>query len=190
MLQSASRKRPGGEGRNDYATHSDFCAIFREQLDSLFLLALLLTRDEPNAEKCFLAAFDSCAEGNLVFKESATGWSRRSVIKSAIRLMSPVPTAPARPLFPDNDNNLNLGQDAPLNRVQQLPPFDRFVFVMSVLERYSDRDCALLLGCSGADILPARIRALQKISRIEKSYPVHGSAAPPYVVNPDWLECG
>ena|SRR5215467_10553404 len=190
MLQSASKKRPGSGGRNDYATHSDFCAIFREQLDSLFFLALLLTGDEPSAEKCFLAAFDSCAEGNLVFKESAMGWSRRSVIKNAIRLMSPVPTAPARPLFPGNDDNVHLDQDALLTRVQQLPSFDRFVFVMSVLERYSDRDCALLLGCSGADILPARIRALQQISRIEQSYPVHRSAVPPYVVDTDWLECG
>ena len=190
MLQSAGKKRLNGKGRNDYATHSDFCAIFREQLDSLFLLALLLTGDEPNAETCFLSAFDSCAEESLVFKESAVRWSRRSVIKNAIRLMSPMPTAPARPLFPDNHNNPNPDQEASLNRAQQLPPFDRFVFVMSVLEHYSDRDCALLLGCSGADILPARIRAFQQISRIEKSYPFHRSAAPPYVVDTDCLECG
>src|SRR5215467_13597235 len=104
MLQSASKKRPGGEGSNDYATHSDFCAIFREQLDSLFLLALLLTGDELTAEKCFLAAFDSCAE-SLVFKESAVGWSRRCVIKNAIRLMSPAPTDPSGPHFPANDSS-------------------------------------------------------------------------------------
>jgi hypothetical protein len=190
MLQSAGKKRLNGKGRNDYATHSDFCAIFLQHLDRLYLLALILTRDEPSAEKCLLAAFDLCAEESLVFKESAVGWSRRSVIKNAIRLMSPVPTTPARPLFPDNDNNLNLDQDASLNHVQQLPRFDRFVFVMSVLERYSDRECALLLGCSFTDILPARIRALQQISRIEKSYSVYRSAVPSYVVDADWLECG
>src|SRR5215469_5190130 len=190
MSRRAGRKRLDGEGRNDYTTHSDFCAIFREQLDSLFLLALLLTGDELTAEKCFLAAFDSCAESR-VFKESAVGWSRRCVIKNAIRLLSPVPTDPSGPHFPGNDSSPNLDQEALLNRVQELPSFDRFVFVMSVLERYSDRECALLLGCSCADILPARIRALRQMStRVEKTDPGHSTRTQPYVVDADWLECG
>jgi len=190
MLQSASKKRPDGEGRNDYATHSDFCAAFREQLDSLFLLALLLTGDELSAEKCFLTAFDTCEHRSLVFKESAASWSRRSVIKTAIRLMLPVRSDPSRPHFPGNDSSLNLDQDASLKSVQGLPPFDRFVFVMSVLERCSDRECALLLDCSSTDILPARIRAFQQIPRLEKSYPDHSMGDQPYVVDADWLECG
>ena len=57
--------------RNDYATQEDFCAIFRNHLDRLYLLALVLAGDELMAEECFLAAFDSCAEENRVFKESA-----------------------------------------------------------------------------------------------------------------------
>ena len=191
MLQSASEKRPDIEGRNDHATHSDFCAIFREQLDSLFLLALLLTGDEPSAEKCFLVGFDTCVHGSPVFKELAISWSRRSVIKTAIRLMLPAPSDASRPYLVGNRSNLNLDQDASLKCVQDLPLFDRFVFVMSVLERYSDRECALLLGCSGADILPARIRAFQQIStKAEKSYPSQSIGDQPYVVNPDWLECG
>lgn len=190
MLQSASKKRPGREGGNDYATHSDFCAIFRQRLDSLYLLALILTGDELSAEKCFLAAFDTCVQGSPVFKESAASWSRRSVIKNAIRLMLPVPSDPSRPHFPGNGSNLDLDQEASLERVQELPPFARFVFVMSVLERYSDHECALLLGCSRTDILPARIRAFQKISKVEKSYASYTSGVQPYVVDPDWLECG
>src|SRR5215475_4660817 len=105
MLQSAFKKRPTEEARNDYATHSDFCAIFREQLDSLFLLALLLTGEELSAEKCFLAAFDTCVDGDRVFKESAVSWSRRSVIKAAIKLMLPAPSDPSNPRFPGNDSN-------------------------------------------------------------------------------------
>jgi len=87
---------------------------FREQLDSLFLLALLLTGDELNAEKCFLTAFDICLHRSLVFKESAASWCRRSVIKTAIRLMLPVRFDPSRPHFPGNDSSLNLDQDASL----------------------------------------------------------------------------
>jgi hypothetical protein len=47
--------------------------------------------------------------------------------------------------------------------VLQLEPFERFVYVMSVLERYSDLDCSALLGCARRDVIAARIRALQQI---------------------------
>jgi len=179
MLQFAGKQQPDGKATNGYATHSDFCAIFREQLDSLFLLALLLTGDELSAEKCFLAAFDTCVGGNPVFKESAVSWSRRSVIKAAIKLMLPAPSDPSNPRFPGNDSNPNREQEASLQWVQEPPLFERLVFVMSVLERYSDYECSLLLDCSRADILAARIRAFQQISKAEKSYAGYSSGAQP-----------
>src|SRR5262249_51049895 len=191
MMQQPRKKRSDSGGRNDYATRSDFCAVFHQHLDRLYLLALILTGDELTAEKCFLAAFDSCAEERLVFKESAVSWSRRSVIKSAISFMLPALRNSSRPHLLDNPSGLNLDRDASLKQVRELPPFDRFVFVKSVLERYSDRECALLLGCSCADILPARIRAFKQIStRDEKRYPDNSSGNQPYVVDADWLECG
>lgn len=160
--------------RNDYATHEDFCAIFRNQLDRLYVLALILAGDELVAEECLLTAFDSCAGESRVFKESALSWSRRSVIKNAIRIVLPGSGNSSPQGLVCKRNGLNVDEDASLKSVQDLPPFDRFVFVMSVLERYSDHECALLLGCSFADILPARIRALQRISTWgEKNYPDH-----------------
>ena len=105
--------------------------------------------------------------------------------------MLPAPSNASRPYLVGNRSDLKLDQDASLKCVQDLPLFDRLVFVMSVLERYSDRECALLLGCSGADILPARIRAFQQIStKVEKSYLSQSIGDQPFVVNPDWLECG
>jgi DNA-directed RNA polymerase specialized sigma24 family protein len=47
-----------------------------------------------------------------------------------------------------------------------LEPFERIVYVMTVLERYSDQDCSLLLGCARRDVLAARIRALQRIGSV------------------------
>jgi hypothetical protein len=47
--------------------------------------------------------------------------------------------------------------------VLQVEPFERFIYVMSVLERYSDLDCSVLLGCARRDVIAARIRALQQI---------------------------
>jgi hypothetical protein len=47
-----------------------------------------------------------------------------------------------------------------------LEPFERFVYVMTVLERYSDQDCSLLLGCVRRDVLDARSRALPQIGSV------------------------
>jgi hypothetical protein len=191
MLQSASKKRPDGEGRNDYATHSDFCAVFLQQLDRLYSLALILTGHELRAEECLLAALDSCEQRDLVFKESAVSWSRRTVIKIAIRSMSPAPLGPDGHYGLGHRSDLSFDQGVSIKCLLELPAFDRFVFVMSLLEGYSDRDCALLLDCSCADVMAARIRAFQQISRrLTEIYPGYGSGAQPYVVDADWLECG
>jgi hypothetical protein len=37
--------------------------------------------------------------------------------------------------------------------VFELEPFDRFVYVMSVLEGYSDEDCSVLLGFALRDVI-------------------------------------
>src|ERR1700746_154488 len=145
--RSADRTRMN-VNRNDYATQEDFCAIFRNHLERVDLLALVLAGDELMAEECFLAAFDSCVEENRVFKESALSWSRRSVIKNAIRIVLAASGNSSHQCFVNKRNGLNLDEDASLNYVQDLPPCDRFVFVMSVLECYSDHECAALLGCS------------------------------------------
>jgi DNA-directed RNA polymerase specialized sigma24 family protein len=52
-----------------------------------------------------------------------------------------------------------------LRAVLRLNPFERFVFVMSVLEGYSDRDCSLLLGSSTRDVVAAKARALEHLGR-------------------------
>jgi len=190
MLQMVRKKRLKDEAGNDYATHSDFCGIFREHMVRLYLLAFILTGNERSAEKCFLDAFESCAQERLVFRDRALYWSRRSIIKTAVRLASPVPPHASGLDLVGKHTVFDLDQEISLNCVHKLPPGERFVFVMSVLERYSIRECAILLGCSDTDIVAARIRALRQISKLKKSYPDHSSGAQPYVVDPDWLECG
>jgi hypothetical protein len=51
-----------------------------------------------------------------------------------------------------------------IDAVLRLADFDRFVFVMSVLEHYSEHDCVLLLGCSAGDIREGRTRALKEVA--------------------------
>jgi len=50
-----------------------------------------------------------------------------------------------------------------MTAILNLAPFDRFVYVMSVLEHYSDHECSVLLGCSRRDVIAARNRALEEI---------------------------
>jgi DNA-directed RNA polymerase specialized sigma24 family protein len=54
-------------------------------------------------------------------------------------------------------------EQAEIAQVLALEPFERFVYVMSVLERYSDHDCSMLLGCARREVMATRIRAVQKI---------------------------
>jgi DNA-directed RNA polymerase specialized sigma24 family protein len=191
MLRWTRKKRTAAKGRNDYATHSDFCTVFLQHLDHLYSLALILLGDELRAEECLVAALDSCEQRDLVFKESTVAWSRRSVIKTAIRSISPASFGPARHHLSGRHRELNFDQDIAIKCVLDLPAFDRFVFGISVLEGNSDRDCALLLGCSCADVVTARIRAFQQISRrLAEMYPGYGNSAQPYVVDADLLECG
>jgi len=48
--------------------------------------------------------------------------------------------------------------------VLALADLDRFVFVMSVLEAYSEKECSLLLGCSPLEVHDALTRALDHIA--------------------------
>jgi hypothetical protein len=54
-------------------------------------------------------------------------------------------------------------EQAEIALVLALEPFERFVYVMSVLERYSDHDCSILLGCARLEVMATRIRAVQQI---------------------------
>ena len=53
-----------------------------------------------------------------------------------------------------------------IGRLLSLGDFDRFVFVMSVLERYSDQDCSILLRCARRDIVKARIHSMQRLVKV------------------------
>jgi DNA-directed RNA polymerase specialized sigma24 family protein len=148
-----------------HATGQDFCRIFNDDMDRLYLLSLLLTGDADLAEKCFVRGLQDSQRSNSVFKDWAHSWARRTIISNAIRLAKPRPTAKSSEVVSESALP-NVGKlPGEFVGVLMLPPFERFVFVMSVLERYSDRDCRLLLECSSSDVVHARTRALQKLGR-------------------------
>ena len=139
-LRMSWHKQEQSFGRAEqHAWPADFCRVFHQDMDVLYWLALTLTSDEGKAEECFVAGLEECIEGTSVFKEWARSWSRRLVIKNAIRLMSPRPevTFPS-PVIPQQEKARKQGEFA-LVALVQLTAFDRFVYVMTVLEGYTDR---------------------------------------------------
>ena len=74
---------------DEYATRSDFCRIYLEQMNSIYLLSLLLTADPQKAEQCFVVGFDDSVNNKFVFKERANLWARRRIILHAIRSLCP-----------------------------------------------------------------------------------------------------
>jgi DNA-directed RNA polymerase specialized sigma24 family protein len=152
---------------------ADFCRIFEQDMDRLYLLSFLLTGDEDLAERCFVGGLEDSAKGPRVFKEWAHSWARRMVIQNAIQIMRPQ-TENNR--VPNHDADCGITSTTEISAVAQLPAFERFVFVMSVLECYSDQDCALLLDCTRSEVDGARIHALQQIG---SSGGKHSSSAKP-----------
>jgi DNA-directed RNA polymerase specialized sigma24 family protein len=172
-LDMVSNRRDRFFGRaSEYASVQDFCRVFHQDMNVLYWLALTLTGDEREAEQCFVAGLEECIAGNSVFKEWAGSWSRRVVIKNAIRRISPRPSATNKPTAIRVPGKAVSQAQAAQVALTSLPPFERFVFVMAVLEGYADLDCVTLLECTATDLIKARFKALQQIQRAIDLSPV------------------
>jgi DNA-directed RNA polymerase specialized sigma24 family protein len=152
-----------------YASSEDFRQVFDEHMNSLYQLAFLLTGDQKNAERCFVSGLEDAVEGSPVFKEWAHSWARRAVILNAVRVLSPRPgdgngRGRSGSDSIDNTGNSPSTQPAEIASVLGLELFQRFVYVMTVLERYSDQECSVLLGCARRDVVSARTHALQQLA--------------------------
>lgn len=162
-----------------YASHDDFCRVFDEDMNSLYLLSFLLTADREKAEQCFVSGLEDAVEGNPIFKEWARSWARRVIIVNAVRAINP------RPMEQNGRSSSALvsgnGRTPPMEQgeiaaILALEPFERFVYVITVLERYSDQDCSLLLGCARRDVVAARHRAFEQSGSAMAS---HSRQSPP-----------
>ncbi|MCU1304605.1 MAG: hypothetical protein JWQ87_4889 [Candidatus Sulfotelmatobacter sp.] len=158
MLETRQHESP-----TPYASSGDFHQIFYEDTDSLYRLSYLLTADHEKAQQCVVSGLEDSVKGNPVFKEWARSWARRAIIQKAVRMINP------RPTEEDDASGFNSGSKTPAveqadtSAILELEPFERFVYVMSILEHYSDHDCSVLLGCARRNVIAARIHALQQI---------------------------
>jgi hypothetical protein len=152
-----------------YAVASDFCRIFSDDMGGLYQLSLCLTADPAKAEQCFVSGLEDSRQSNRVFKEWARSWARRTIIQNAIRMMGPARKHAEQATRATASEVKTPGNNVPLAALLGLPTFERFVFVMSVLERFSDQDCKTLLGCSRQDIVRARIQAMKRMATFDQT---------------------
>ena len=153
------------ERATEYATCKDFRQIFTEDMIGLHRLAFLLTADHAKAEQCFVAGLEDSIHGNPVFRQWARAWSKRAIIQSAIKAIAPTPVRHG-PIAETADAHWQNGDDVESVAavVAAWEPFERFVFVMAVLEGYGLRECAALLACPVQDVITAKSFALQRLA--------------------------
>lgn len=152
-------------------------------MDSMHLLSFLLTADLVKAEECFVSGLADCVAGSYVFRNWARSWARRTIIQNAIRVLAPrrdhsaVADVLRGPVSCSFARTPEAGYA--IGSVLRLELFERFVFVMSVLEKYSDQDCAILLGCSRQDIGETRMKALVHVAQTDGLRPMAGPGFDP-----------
>ena len=139
------------------ARRSDLCRLFEREAEPWYTLALLLTADCDLAEQCFVSAAAECLESaSPVLQSCIRAWGKHVLIRQAIR-------AAATEKEP-NRKTLSASKTSHMDSILMLGRFERFVFVISVLERYSDMDCCLLLDCTRRELQAARSRAFLKLA--------------------------
>jgi DNA-directed RNA polymerase specialized sigma24 family protein len=154
-------------GAREYATEADFCQLFRDQMNRLYFLSLLLTADAKKAERCFLGSLETCMKSRRIFKAWAERWATHTIIKTAIDIVSPAQHPVSGESLVIEQHNGASAPEALLSALQSVPPLDRFVHHMTVVERYSDLECSTFLRCTPKQVRESRERALQRLGADE-----------------------
>jgi hypothetical protein len=166
---------------SEYATGDHFRKLFAEDEDSLYLLSLLLTANREKADQCFVAGLDDCVNEDSVFSEWARSWARRVIVRNAVRIMAPRAGSSRRETAASDTTGEGsyrprvVLSDGSLASVLALEDFERFIYVLTVLEGYADQNCAVLLSTSQQEVREARCRALKQIADFDMEKAAPGS---------------
>jgi hypothetical protein len=161
--------------RGEYASKEEFVSVFDRERAGLQRLALLLTANSKVAERCLIGAFRQCIASSSVSKDWVLSWTRRVVIRNAISLVMGTGGQSFVNTNDDTDNESitfspddSRGALPKSESILDLPEFDRLVFVICLLERYSIHDCALLLSRSPREIDEVRHRVGNQVGQIDE----------------------
>jgi|ERR1700733_2405604 hypothetical protein len=172
MTHLDAHQFPASE-QNGYATAEDLSKVLAGDPNHLYLLTFLLTVNHEKAEQCFVVGLNDCGDGNAVFQEWAGEWARRVIVRNAIRIVEPQigQAQPTESVYQPRGKSSVLEiqvQDVPFASILSLNDLERFVYVLSVLERFSDQECAVLLGISRKEVRETRALSLKHVSDYER----------------------
>jgi hypothetical protein len=146
------------------ATGTDCSKILTDEMHSLHLLSFLLTADLNKARQCFARGMGECDEEIGVFMAWARAQARRKILQHAIWMIMPSPERADDLSFAPLKGSAAFGETNLFDAIVGLSAFERFVYVMSVLENQSDDDCSTLLRCTRRDVIIARTLALERLA--------------------------
>ena len=166
------------DNKGEYAGKDEFVSAFESKKTTLYRLALSLTTKPKEAERCLILALRECISSSSVSKDWAYKWSRRVVIRTAIRLVMDSNALSSAEASAEAGTALTAlsTEDLPdptvtFQAILALPDFDRFVFVICILERYSVHECALLLDKSPKDVNDAKKRTANELAWLDQFTP-------------------
>jgi len=174
----------GATLQQDRCTQNDYVRLFADSAESLEWLCYTLTGDKALSEKVLGSALEQSLKGaDRVFRDWMVSWARRLIIQACIRLIRPTGQGMEECVCLHQKREeaisdlLELALSQPSDVLQQrllnLDPLLRFVFVLRALEGYSRRDTALLLEIGDRTCESMYISALEAVQpRL-------------YVLNPD-----
>jgi RNA polymerase sigma factor (sigma-70 family) len=147
--------------RNDRRSQE---AIFKLFYGKMMVVCLRYTNDKDTAQEVLQEGFMKVFEklGAFDYKGSFEGWVRRIVANTAI---DSIRRSKKNPILTDNDNDFKIGGENPMEvresvelgeikaemamaAIQKLSPAYRAVFNLYVLEEYSHKEIAEILGIS------------------------------------------
>jgi len=140
-----------------YANQTDWQAVFNENKVEFYGFAMYLTQRPLLAEHCIATACSLCDEHTHVFKDRAHFWARRTVIGQAIKFCAPRYQSWDVVYTSDQEEAiLPSASDGFFSATATLRDFERFVFVLSFVEKFNDQECSFLLNSSVTDVREAR----------------------------------
>ena len=158
--------------------------MWLDEITELYLLAFILTADKETAEQCVLDSVDGYLDSGAV---SLVDWvksdGRHAAITSAVKRLKPRVKASYSWTVPDGTRAVSAPSHQPFAVITALGTFERFVYVLSVLEGYDEEECADVLQCHRAEVVAARKLSQQLVGLSETEEASLGRLDPLLVVN-------
>jgi len=148
---------PGAEGSRPNVAVTCVAEMWVDKMAELYLLAFMLTADKETAEQCMLDAVDEYLNSSA---PSLIDWmrdkGRHAVIERAVQSLNPRVKASYCWTVPTGTRALRAPGHQPFAVMTALGTFERFVYVLTVLEGYDEEECAGVLECRRSDVVAAR----------------------------------